>query len=1022
MSLFRDIHTAAATPASVFSPPPKQQPEQQPAKNRPSSGSVSRNDLFTTSWQPDVAPPRPLRNENAGHAAGGSSSDEDGVSKATPTMTSPGRISGYHANTMPSPMRRREFTTLDARGPIASSPSKASALASTSPRVDEFGVSKPSAIPLTTKSQGIAREGSPRTSSFFDVATDLPAPPPPAPRLSSSNPSSSVNPHTGSPVAGLSRSASLRRAGKTLPAPLPLSRTGSHGAGPGSIAHAPLAFGGGEKQRSWDSYTSSHSSTPSASGSFVTAADDPLSPLHQSPQLPPSGVGLSDDWIPPLPTSLDDIELRLMPNKTYLLGQGRYSDVYLGAYKRVRKKKTPGRGKDLLGRVSKLPDNPISLDQKGEDSDMELEVNEDGDGLVGGSWKLCAAKRPAADREAQTMGLREAFFLNRLRATSTAHERSTFPRSTGRARAVSPLRDTFAGARAEKKPARNGSVYIAKLIAVKEDFDNPHLSSHTRSTSDAVKGDKSGSNLSVSGTLTRQRSSTMLPFQTPPNAQIESAANKISAGVSKPIPSTEITNLPSFPSYPSLAQAIRQEQYSTQSLPSISRLVLVLEHAPLGTLDRLLRTSPQLVGKKLFARWAREATEGLEWVHANGVVHGDIKPGNILLTADLHIRISDFGSSLLIHPSHPPTDGVGLGTLPFSSPELVDKSATFSFPVDIWALGATLYQCITGREPYRGLRMMELTHRVKSGGLWLYEENERLSRVGQGVDVDGTPFPSAWREPAYSGSSDFAINSVAGIRRAGSLRVPSTYSTLGKEHPSTFSGRPRLNRMTSAESIRANEDATSSASPAAIKLWSKWVKGGAGLDPVTALLAEDSTPAEFWEQMQASGGVSRQSSLRRSTSIKRDEDVAAERELEEGKRDRQTLKVVTQPSPPSSPALAPPTVNTLPPSPAPSPSPCTLPQVEGYLPLQPPAPTPPQPQTPTRRQTLGEAYSDGSPAMLYLDQSERVSEEVRDVIKGMLVVDQWERLEAREIRARWDELGVGFEGDDVEEMQVDGGM
>ncbi|ODN84358.1 hypothetical protein L202_00325 [Cryptococcus amylolentus CBS 6039] len=1016
MSLFRDI-PAPPPSSSLFASPPKQQPEP-PVKNRPSSGSVSRNDLFTTSWQPDIAPPRPLRSEPpSGNAAGGSSSDEDGGSRTMPTMTSPGRISGYHANTMPSPMRRREFTSLDSRGPTASSPSKASALASTSPTVDEFGVSRPSAIPPSTHSQGLAREGSPRTSSFFDVATDLPAPPPPAPRLSSSIPSSSANSHMGSPVSGLSRSASLRRAGKTLPAPLPLSRTGSNGAGPGSIAHAPLSFGGGEKQRSWDSYTSSHSSTPSASGSYVTAADDPLSPLHQSPQLPPSGVGQTDDWIPPLPPSLDDIELRLMPNKTYLLGQGRYSDVYLGAYKRVRKKKIPGRGKDLLGRPSRLPDNIISLDKKEEGSSTELEVNEDGDGLVGGSWKLCAAKRPAADRDAQTMGLREAFFLNRLRATSPAHERSTFPRSTGRARAVSPLRDTFAGAQAQRKPVRNGSVYIAKLIAVKEDFDNPHCSSHTRSTSDAVMEDKAGSNLSVSGTLTRQRSSTMLPFQTPPNAQIQSAANKVSAGVSKPIPSKEITNLPTFPSYPSLAEAIRQEQYPKPPLPSISRLVLVLEHAPLGTLDRLLRTSPQLVGKKLFARWAREATEGLEWVHANGVVHGDIKPGNILLTADLHIRISDFGSSLLIHPAHPPTDGVGLGTLPFSSPELVDKSATFSFPVDIWALGATLYQCITGREPYRGLRIMELTHRVKSGGLWPYEESERLSRVGQGVEVDGTPFPSAWREPVYSGSSDFATNSVAGIRRAGSLRVPSTYSTLGKEPSATFSGRPRLNRMTSAESIRANEDATSSASPAAIKLWSKWVKGGAGLDPVTALLAEDSTPAEFWEQMQASGGVSRQSSLRRSTSLRRDED--ADREMEEGTRQRQTLKVVTQHVPSPSHALAPPTVNTLPPSPAPTPSPCTRPQTEGFLPLQPPAP---QPQTPTRRQTLTEAYSDGSPAMLYLDQSERVSEEVRDVIKGMLEVDQWERLEAREVRAKWDEMGLGAGDDEIGEMEVDEGM
>lgn len=47
--------------------------------------------------------------------------------------------------------------------------------------------------------------------------------------------------------------------------------------------------------------------------------------------------------------------------------------------------------------------------------------------------------------------------------------------------------------------------------------------------------------------------------------------------------------------------------------------------------------------------------------------------------------------------------------------------------------------------------------------------------------------------------------------------------------------------------------------------------------------------------------------------------------------------------------------------------------------------------------------------MLFLDGTERVSEDVRDVLKGMLEPDQWMRYRANEVRERWDELGVGIE-------------
>lgn len=207
------------------------------------------------------------------------------------------------------------------------------------------------------------------------------------------------------------------------------------------------------------------------------------------------------------------------------------------------------------------------------------------------------------------------------------------------------------------------------------------------------------------------------------------------------------------------------------------------------------------------------------------------------LTADLDLRLSDFGSAVLIHPAQPPVDGVGLGTLPFSPPELVDPKRSFSFPVDVFALGATLYQCITGKEPYRGLRAVEMMMFVKKGTFWSYEERARIGRIGtQDLDA-GLPYPSAWREPA-----------PASVRRAGSLREPISKH----DQPTT---RPRLGRMASASSLKASADAVdgpnSAESPAGIKLWANWMRDSnpAADNAIAYLLADANERAVATDQL-----------------------------------------------------------------------------------------------------------------------------------------------------------------------------
>jgi len=293
----------------------------------------------------------------------------------------------------------------------------------------------------------------------------------------------------------------------------------------------------------------------------------------------------------------------------YLLGEGRYATVYLASYKKDRKEKGRARNPYLAyGNVQVTQSEQV----QGEDGEeRETEVNEEGDGFVGGSWRLCAAKRMAPDRQSQTMGLREAFFLNRLAATVTSPI-DGLPSLMGggypsrRTRAVSPLRGT--SRRDTKFTKHNGSVYVVKLVAVKEDIPPRTAVGHGRSVSDAVQGGV--------GKLVRQRSSTMM--------------NRLHQNQSRKADESQnsTATLSSHPSLPSLAQAAKAE---IETAPALSRLVLILEHAPLGTMDRFLRTSPGLVGRRLWNRWAIQTTDALSWVHGKGIVHADIKAGNLLV-------------------------------------------------------------------------------------------------------------------------------------------------------------------------------------------------------------------------------------------------------------------------------------------------------------------------------------------------------------------------------------------------------
>jgi eukaryotic-like serine/threonine-protein kinase len=139
-----------------------------------------------------------------------------------------------------------------------------------------------------------------------------------------------------------------------------------------------------------------------------------------------------------------------------------------------------------------------------------------------------------------------------------------------------------------------------------------------------------------------------------------------------------------------------------------------LEYLDGGSLDRRLDGTPWP------ARRAAELVEalarGVAEAHRQGIIHRDLKPGNVLLAADGTPKITDFGlaKSLAGDSGLTRTDSI-LGSPGYMAPEQAEGKAKQVGPLaDVYALGAILYELLTGRQPFQGTTVLEILEQVKT--------------------------------------------------------------------------------------------------------------------------------------------------------------------------------------------------------------------------------------------------------------------------------------------------------------------
>ncbi|KAK4718868.1 hypothetical protein R3W88_017206 [Solanum pinnatisectum] len=122
---------------------------------------------------------------------------------------------------------------------------------------------------------------------------------------------------------------------------------------------------------------------------------------------------------------------------------------------------------------------------------------------------------------------------------------------------------------------------------------------------------------------------------------------------------------------------------------------LLLEYASEGSLANRLRNYNSLP-KVEVKKHTKNVLLGLSCIHNNGIIHCDIKPGNILLVGrDKTAKIADFGLFVTLEQGMNQKQGVIRGTERYMAPESVINTE-YTPQVDIWALGCTVYELITG--------------------------------------------------------------------------------------------------------------------------------------------------------------------------------------------------------------------------------------------------------------------------------------------------------------------------------------
>ena len=190
-----------------------------------------------------------------------------------------------------------------------------------------------------------------------------------------------------------------------------------------------------------------------------------------------------------------------------------------------------------------------------------------------------------------------------------------------------------------------------------------------------------------------------------------------------------------------------------------------------------------------------QTAKALHAAHASGIIHRDIKPGNLLVTADGAIKVTDFGIARALEAAPVTQTARSLGTAQYVSPEQA-QGLPLTPATDLYSLGVVAYECLSGRPPFRAETPVAIAL------LHLNEQPPPLpaGRAGRacgswsGAAVQGPRAAPGQRRELGRPRVRCCAESLVGRRRAPSLSMLTDPSGFGCAEPAEWprSGRTAI--------------------------------------------------------------------------------------------------------------------------------------------------------------------------------------------------------------------------------------
>jgi hypothetical protein len=196
--------------------------------------------------------------------------------------------------------------------------------------------------------------------------------------------------------------------------------------------------------------------------------------------------------------------------------------------------------------------------------------------------------------------------------------------------------------------------------------------------------------------------------------------------------------------------------------------VLVMDYVAGTPASKLLDDGPVAVTRAL--RWMREVAAAVAHAHDRNVLHCDLKPANVLITPDDHAMVLDFGIARATFDASNDAEPLR-GTMPYMAPEQL-LAREFSPAGDIYSLGVTLFELVTGRRPFDGDDVMLRLQIIAA-------DPPKMSELASGV----TPEIDAIVERALAKDPDTRFRSARAFERALERQDPAATATVPIEVP-----------------------------------------------------------------------------------------------------------------------------------------------------------------------------------------------------------------------------------------------